>query len=166
MTDVARHLLMWPGKSKARFVVVKNLLLQPCILGMTRAALPAEIPFVLVISFVTSKARRRRLAVRRLRLVTLPTLHCLMCTVQREIRGGMIEHGCIELHDIGFAAFVIGVACFAFRVLDFLAFAMKAGLRTDIARNVFVAVQAKTPLAFLRVRLMTAITGRFPLRMR
>jgi len=70
-----------------------------------------------------------------------------MRSSQRKISPGVIERRTAELDDVRVAALVFGVAGFALRRVDCRQAAVKAGVPTDVGRDVLVAGHAKSGLA-------------------
>ena len=75
----------------------------------------------------------------------------------------VIECRAVELHDIGFAALVIGMTLAAFRVCGRKRFAVKAGFRCEVGGNILVAIHAQLGLCRPRERFVTVAAVRFKL---
>ena len=146
VTTQASGIEMLADQCKAgRVMIIFNV--EPAGRRMAIAALGAKVVLMHVIGFVTAMAVLRRFAVSQVRLVALIALRICMRAEQGEVGVTVIESKLVELHDIGVAAFMIGVTAETGAIAGSTETAMKAGTGVNVGRNLFVTI--KTEFALL-----------------
>jgi hypothetical protein len=125
---------------------------------MAVAAGRAHRLFVDVVFSMTVRARRWRLPMTLTGTVAALAFCFAVLSDQIEIGELMIEAVLIEAEDISVAPQMVCVAVPALLVADVRMPAVKPLACTDIKGNVFVAIEAKTPLRFLVKGLVTGGT--------
>lgn len=113
-----------------------------------------------IVLFMAGMACRRSVAVLFVRPVAGPAFDASMAALQHKIGTSMVESCAVEIHNVGLAALMLGMADNATCPQTCLKAPMKTPLLPDIAGNVLMIV---TPRALARLPLfakllMTGIT--------
>lgn len=122
---------------------------------MATGAFSAERLVVGIIALVAIDTLGRGVAVLVGGLMAGVALCFPMFACQHEVGEIVIEGGFIELHDVGIATFVIGVAFGAVQVSGTRVSTVVSALRIDVRRDVFMAVETKCTLVGLLERQVT-----------
>ena len=120
---------------------------EPAGWRMAIAALGAEVVLMHVIGFVTAMAVLRRFPVSHVGFVALIALRICMRAEQSEVGVAVIESELVELHNVGVAPLMIGVAAETGAIAGSTEAAMKAGPGVNVGGNLFVTI--KTQFALL-----------------
>jgi len=141
----AFRLTMLADQREVRRVVVERRI-GPVARVVTVRALGAELAFMRFIFAVTVDALTGSITMLGFGFVTAGALCLEMLAQQLEVRDGMVKGLFVEAEDIGVAPYVIGMTGVAGVVANVVRFAVKTCTRLGVARDVLVAVQAKTVL--------------------
>ena len=146
--DVATDARVFPVFADEREVrnVVIELHLCPTDRGVASGALGAERLIMRVCVLVTVETLRWRFSMFGTGFMAGIALGFLVLAGKPEISKIVVEGTLIELHDVGVAPFVIGVAFRAVQVLCLQIPTVVSTPRFHVRRDVFMAVQAKGAL--------------------
>jgi len=136
-------------------VVVERLDLAPFGFAVAIVAFFAKAPLMRIFRFMTVEAASGRLAKFHRWQVAPCARHRLVRVAELEIRECMIERLAVQLHDVGIASLVIGMAMVAFLLCRIWLAPMESLARRAIRGSVLVAVEAEPRLGFSRKRLVT-----------
>jgi hypothetical protein len=114
---------------------------------------------------MANKALRWSLAMFRARFVTVGTGGLTVFADEPEISEVVLKRRLVELHNIGIAAFMIGMARSAALVEGAIMHAVEATSTVNIGCNFFVAVEAKRALLGTLEGLVTETAFGFVVRM-
>ena len=123
---------------------------------MALIAFVAELALVRIVGAMTIETKPWRFARLGASCMTVAASRRLVRAQEREIRGGVVEGLAIELHDIGSAALMVGVASPALLLRRVPLPAMKSPMRLPVGRDGLVALQAFVALRFARERRVAA----------
>jgi hypothetical protein len=168
LTSVAhrtRHGRVCALESEPGLVVVERFGVTPSLLIMTIVARFAQPPLMWIARLVTVEAATGSAAKPRRLPMAAVTLNRLVSAVQSEIRHGVVERLPIELNNVGFPSFVIGVTVVAFLPCGFRLAAMETRTELAIRRDVLVTCDAKPRLRAPRERLVAIAAVRLKLGM-
>lgn len=78
-----------------------------------------------------------------------------MGALQTKVRLGMVEGFLVQLHDVGFSTFMLGMATFARALLDLFDASVESFAGADIFGDFLVAIEALAGLCFFAERFVT-----------
>jgi hypothetical protein len=145
MTLVALHIEVLAQQLEVSLAVVKVGGL-PVFFDVALGTVSAQAAFMLIVFFMANITSRRRLAVFLTFRVATLALHLLVevTAFQGEISLRVIELGGIQNHDLGIAAFMLGMTFLAWLII--LQTAVIAALLANILADFFMTVLAKRGL--------------------
>jgi hypothetical protein len=150
---------------KLRLAVVEWFDAAPGLLAMTIVTPLSKASFMSIAGLVAIEAASRRIAkLDRLHVTAIAT-HCLMCTLEVEIRDCVIECFPIELDDVGRSPLVIGMTMVAFLCPRVGLTPVEPFSQPAIRSDFLVACEAKRRLRLSGKRLVTVEAVLFELGM-
>lgn len=152
-------------KREGRLVVIELEML-PGLGVVARGAVSAEATLVRLLRLVATDTVSRSFAERLLRLVAALAGKAGMRSQEREVGGAVIELLAAELHDVGVASLVLGMAGPALCRLNPAQAAMEAGVGCDIGAYRLVARNAQLRLARAIAAVVTVLAILLVLGMR
>ena len=161
----AGHLLMPARQREFGLRVVERAHFGPALLAVAALAVIAEAALMLVVGLVAADALAGRVPELHIRLVAAVASGLLVAANKREIRQGVIEGFLVELHDVGGAALMVGMADVAIGLGSVRPLAVQAASQFPVTGNVLMAGKAKPGLRALRERLVAIRALLFELRM-
>lgn len=138
--------------------------IEPTIGSVAVATLGAHGIAMHIVGLVAAVAVLRCVAELDVGFMAVVTLRLGMVADEREIGPVMIEALPVESHDIGIAAFVVGMASEAGTTAGLPVAAMKAQLHFDVGRDVLVAIEAQGALFVAIEGLVTSLAIGLELR--
>lgn len=110
VTDGALNLGMCAVERKFGLAVIEGFGFRPCRFIVTCRAFLAEPAFMGIVFFMTIETPRRGFAIHLPLGVATLAWRCRVCAFEFEVGWCVVERFLVELHDIGAAALVVGVA--------------------------------------------------------
>ncbi len=165
VAGIATYGLMSARQCKVGRAVIE-LAAAPVPGAVTIGAGLRELSVMRIVRLVTAGTARDDAAPWRMRLVALLAGQSGMGVVQGKVSEPVIEMRRIELHDVGAAALVIGMAGAALPLSGVRHVAMEAMMPTDIRGDLLVTLEAQGRLGAHVGAVMAAGAGRLELRVR
>ena len=164
MAGIASHSPVRARELEVRLVVIE-FSAGPTRRTMALAARLAELPTMRVVALVAIDAVARSFTPGHAGLVATVAGERGMRALEREVGQAMIELSAAQMHDIGAAALVFGVACAAFTDTRIGHAAVIAVMLPQVARDLFMTIEAQRRLRSRVGAIVTVRAGLFLLDM-
>lgn len=165
MAGFAVDFLMSSDQLEFRLRMIVWFDVVPGVFIMAALAFLTELSFMRFVRLMTIDAKVRRFPICDISLMTTLAARGSVCAFQAEIGKVVIEGFAVELHDIGIASLVLGMAVIAFLVGRIGAAPVKALFLLSVGCDLLVTVHAKPHLRSLRKGLMAILAILFILCM-